>query len=132
MGRGGLRALRHPPRFHHDHRFKAGSGACGRHELSCVPDSLHIEEDRTRLFVQREIIEQICDIDIELVADRNDARKSDGSLRAPIYHRGCDRTGLRNQRQRTTASADDVAKLAFNATPGNMTPRQFGPTMRIL
>ena len=28
-GRGGLRPLRHPPRFNYDHRFKAGSGACG-------------------------------------------------------------------------------------------------------
>ena len=51
------------------------------------------------LFIQREVIEQIGDIDIELVADRNDAGKADGPLRRPVHHARGDGAGLRDQRQ---------------------------------
>ena len=52
-----------------------------------------------RLFIQREVIEQIGDIDIELVADRNNSGKADGALRRPIHHAGGNGAGLRDQRQ---------------------------------
>ena len=45
-------------------------------------------------FIQREVIEQIGDIDIELVADRNDSGKADGPLRRPVHHGRRDGTGL--------------------------------------
>ena len=51
------------------------------------------------LFIEREVIEQIGDIDIELVADRNDAGKADGALRRPVHHAGGNGAGLRDQRQ---------------------------------
>ena len=52
-----------------------------------------------RLFIQREVIEQIGDIDIELIADRDDSGKADRPLRRPVHHARRDGAGLRNQRQ---------------------------------
>jgi len=72
MGRSRLRTLRHAPRLHHDDRLDACGATRGRHELSCVPDGLDVKKDRAGLFVEREIIQKICDVDIELIADRND------------------------------------------------------------
>ena len=51
------------------------------------------------LFIQREVIEQIGDIDIELVADRDNAGKTDGPLCRPIHHARGNGAGLRDQRQ---------------------------------
>ena len=95
-----LCALRHPPRLHDDDRLEARGGARGRHKFARIRDRFDIEQDRAGLVIECEIVEQIGDIDIELVADRNDPRKSDRSFRAPIDHRGRDRAGLRNQGQR--------------------------------
>jgi hypothetical protein len=100
MGRGGFCPLRHAAGFHDDDRLEARSRACGRHEFSCVRDGLYIEEDRTRLVVQREIVQQIGNVDIELVADRNNPRIADRSFGAPIDHGGRDRARLGDQRQR--------------------------------
>ena len=52
-----------------------------------------------RLVVQREVIEQISDIDVELVADRYDPGETHRALRRPIHHARGDRAGLRDQRQ---------------------------------
>ena len=46
------------------------------------------------LFIQREVIEQIGDIDIELIADRHDSGKADSPLRRPVHHARRDGTGL--------------------------------------
>ena len=99
MGRGGLGALRHAAGFDDDDRLDARGGARRRHELAGVLDRFDIEQDGARLVVQREIIEQIGDIDVELVADRDDPGEADRALRRPIHHAGGDRAGLRDQRQ---------------------------------
>jgi hypothetical protein len=49
--------------------------------------------------IHREIVEQVGDIDIDLVADRDDAGEADAALSGPIHHAGGDRAGLRNQRE---------------------------------
>ena len=51
------------------------------------------------LFIQREVIEQIGDIDIELVADRDNAGKANGPLCRPVHHARGNGAGLRDQRQ---------------------------------
>ena len=51
------------------------------------------------LSIERKIIQEIGDIDVELIADRYDAGKADRALRRPIDHAGGDGAGLRNQRQ---------------------------------
>ena len=99
MGRSGLCPLRHAAGFDDDDRLDP----CGRtrrgHELAGVLDRFDIEQDGVRPAVQREVIEQIGDIDVELVADGNDPGKSHPALRRPIHHARGDGAGLGNQRQ---------------------------------
>ena len=99
MGRGRLRALRHASGFDDDDGLDPCGGARRGHELAGVLDRFDIEQDRPRLAVHREVVKQIGDIDVELVADRNDAGETDRALRRPIHHAGGDRARLRDQRQ---------------------------------
>ena len=99
VGRSRFRALRHAAGFDDHDRLDPGGGARRRHELAGVLDRFDIEQDRACLAVQREIIEQIGDIDVELVADRNDPGKADRALRRPIHHACGNGAGLRDQRQ---------------------------------
>ncbi len=99
MGRGGLRALRHAAGFDDDDRLDPRGGARRRHEFARVLDRLDVEQDRVRLLIQREVIEQIGDIDVELIADRHDPGKTDRALRRPVHHAGGDGARLRDQRQ---------------------------------
>ena len=82
------------------------------------------------MLVQREIVEQIGEIDVELIADRDDAGEADRALRRPIDHARRDRAGLRDQREIARAGMC-AAKLALRLTPGIMTPRQLGPISRM-
>ncbi len=50
-------------------------------------------------FIERKVIQQIGDIDIELVADRHDSGEANGPLCRPVDHAGCNGAGLRDQRQ---------------------------------
>ena len=99
MGRGGLCALRHAAGFDDDDRLDPCGRARRRHEFARVLDRFDIEQDRVRLVVQREVIEQIGDIDVELVADGNDSGKPHPALRRPIHHARGNGAGLGNQRQ---------------------------------
>ena len=99
VGRGGFRALRHAAGFDDDDRLDPRGGARRRHEFAGVLDRFDIEQDRAGLAVQREVIEQIGDIDVELIADRDDPGEADRALRRPVHHAGRNRAGLRDQRQ---------------------------------
>ena len=94
MGRGGLRALRHAAGFDHDDRLDPGGGARRGHEFAGVLDRLDVQQDRTRLAVQREVIKQIGDIDVELVANGNNSGKTYRTLRRPLHHSRGNRTRL--------------------------------------
>ena len=69
MGRGRLCPLGDASRFDDHDRLDPGRGTRRRHELAGVLDRFDIEHDGARLGIQREVIEQIGDIDVELVAD---------------------------------------------------------------
>ena len=58
-----------------------------------------VEQDRPRGAIEREIIEQVAEIDVELIADRCDGGEADVPLRGPIDHAGRDCAGLGNQRE---------------------------------
>ena len=95
VGRSGLRALRHAAGFDDDDRLDSRSRARRRHELARVLDRFDVEQNGVRLSIEREVIEQIGDVDVELVADRYDAGKADRALRRPVDHAGGDGAGLR-------------------------------------
>ena len=99
VGGGGASALRHPPGLHHHHRFDARGGARRGHEFARVGDRLDIEQDCLGLIIEREVIEQVGDVDIELLADRHQPGETDRFFHRPIDHTGGDRARLRDQRQ---------------------------------
>ena len=43
-----------------------------RHELARIVDRFDIKQDRARLAIEREEIKQVAEIDIDLVAQRDD------------------------------------------------------------
>ena len=106
MGRGGLGALRHAAGFDDDDRLDPGGGARRRHEFAGVLDRFDIEQDGARLAVEREIIEQIGDIDVELVADRNDPGKAHARAAPP-------NPPCRRRWRRTARSAPDFPPPAY-------------------
>ena len=78
-----------------------------------------VEQNGARLSIEREVIQEIGDIDVELIADRYDAGKADRALRRPFDHAGGDGAGLRDQRQIALAG-HMRGKLALRLTPGTM------------
>ena len=107
MGRSGFCALRHAAGFDDDDGLDPRGGARRRHEFPGILDRFDVEQDGVGLAIQREVIEEVGDIDVELVADRNDPGKTHPALRRPIHHARGDGAGLRDQRQiaRGTACA---------------------------
>ena len=101
MRHGGRRRSRRSAGLYRDHRFGARCGARGRHELGWIGDAFDIKKDRAGMRIGREQIDQVAEIDIAHVADRNDARKAHLAIRRPIEHRGDDRPALRDQRRAT-------------------------------
>ena len=60
---------------------------------------LDVQQDRPRTAIIDEMVEQIGEIDIDAVADRDNSGESDAPARRPLYQPRSDRTGLRYQRQ---------------------------------
>jgi hypothetical protein len=90
--------LRHAAGFDDDDRLDpCGGTRCG-HELASILDRFDIEQDSARLAVQREVVKQIGDIDVELVADRNNSGETHRALRCPIHHASGNGARLGDQR----------------------------------
>jgi hypothetical protein len=88
--------LRGSSRLDHDHRLGACRGAGRRHELASVLDCLDIEHDRACRAIQSKEIQEIAEIDIDLVANREDGGESNRAARRPFDHSCNDRAGLRD------------------------------------
>jgi hypothetical protein len=99
MRRRGLGALHMTPGLDHDHGLGSGRRTGGRHELPGVFDGFDIEQDRARGAIQRKEIQQVAEIDIELIADRDHRREADRSLCRPLGQSGDDRAGLGEEGQ---------------------------------
>ena len=96
MGGCGLGGAGVAPRFDDDDRLDAGRGARRRHEGLGVADRLDIEENRARRRVEGEIIEEVGEIHVGHVADRDEAGKADLVLMRPGDQGGRDRSRLRH------------------------------------
>ena len=78
---------------HHD-RFDPSGGARRRHEFAGVVDGLDVQKDRPRHAVEREEIEQVGEVDVDLVSKRDDRREADTVRRRPFDQARSDRAGL--------------------------------------
>jgi hypothetical protein len=66
------------------HRFDASGRARRRHEFARVVDRLDVKENRSGRAVEREEIEQIAEIYVDLVAERDGRRKPDSMCCRPL------------------------------------------------
>ena len=94
-----LGTLRMTAGLDHHHRLDPCGGARRRHELARVVDRFDIKQDRTGAPVEREEVEQIAEIDVDLVAQRDDRRETDAVRRRPFDQARGDGAGLRDQRE---------------------------------
>ena len=92
-----LGALRMAPGLDHDDRLDPGCRARRRHELARIVDGLHVQENRTGRPIEREEVEQVAEVDVDLVAKRHDRRKADTVRGRPFDQSRSDGAGLRHE-----------------------------------
>jgi hypothetical protein len=83
-------------RLDDDDGFYARGGASRREKLTSVGNRFDVKRDRIGSVIEREMIEAIAEVDVNLVAERNDAGKADPIVVGPFDERRDDRTRLRN------------------------------------
>ena len=57
-----------------------------RHELARVVDGFDVEQDGAGAAIEREEVEQVAEVDVGLIAERDDCGKADVALRRPFDH----------------------------------------------
>ncbi len=117
------------PRLHHHHRLGAGGGTRSRHELARVLDLLDVEQDGARTVIGGEVVEQIAEVDVQRVAQRDHGGEPDRARHAPLHQCGGDGRGFEIN-ARSPACGKCAAMLALSRACGAITPRQCGPRMR--
>src|SRR5271154_4153994 len=96
MRQGGARSLAVTSRLDDDNGFYARGGASRREKLTSVGNRFDVKKDRIGSTIEREVIEAIAEVDVNLVAERNDAGKADLIMVSPFDERRADRARLRN------------------------------------
>ena len=75
-----------------DHRLVARRRARRRHELARRLDRFDVEQDRPRVGVAGEMIEQVAEVDVGALAHRDQRREADPARLGPVEHGGDERT----------------------------------------
>ncbi len=107
MGQRRLGALGVPSRLEHDDRLVASESARRAHEAPGVTDALHVDEDRARVLVFAQEVDEVGEVDVDHAAHRGEHREADVRVDRPVEHAGAQRAALRDQR--------DVARLGVDA-----------------
>ena len=115
-------------RTHDDNGFRACGGACGAHELARIADVVDREQDRAGVAIGGEVVEQVGEIDVLRIAQRDHGGEAELPRRAPFHQRrgvalDCDTSA------RSPGCGMCAAMLALSLR-GAITPRQCGPRMR--
>ena len=79
LGAGGA-----PPCLDDDHRLRPRRAPCGRHELRRVGDGLHVEQNGAACRIGRQIVQEIAEVGVRHVAQRDDVREADVAAARPI------------------------------------------------
>ena len=80
--------------------------------------------------VVAEVVDQVAPADVEHRADRDEGAEADVSSQAPVEDGGAERAALAEEAD-VARPAMALAKVAFRPVSGLITPRQFGPMIRI-
>ncbi|HEU0116287.1 MAG TPA: hypothetical protein VFQ80_16480 [Thermomicrobiales bacterium] len=98
MGQRRFGALRMAAGFDHQHRLAARRRTRRRHELARVFDRLDVEQDSAGAAVEGEMIEQVGEVDVDAVAERDNRREADVVRGRPFDQSGGDGARLRDER----------------------------------
>src|SRR6187551_1220491 len=101
-------------------------GARGGHELAGIFDRLDVQQNGPGAAIEREVVKQVAEIDVQLIPDRCDRRKSHRSRRGPFYETRGNRPGLRDQGQISRARRASC-KTGIELLPGYENAETVGP-----
>src|SRR5262249_57239607 len=85
----------------HHYGLDAGGGARRRHEFARVVDRLDVKENCPGRAIEREEVEQVAEIDVDLVSERDGRRETDVVRCRPLDEARGDGAGLRDERELT-------------------------------
>ena len=94
VGGGRPRALLVAPGLEDDHRLEAGRRSRRRHELAGVGHRLDVQEDGRGRGVQGQVVEQVAEVDVGHVADRDQVGEADVAGGGPVEDAREDGAGL--------------------------------------
>ncbi len=77
-----------------------GDGTRRRQELTRRHHGFDVEQDRARVVLMAEVVDQIAEVDVERVAQRNEMREADAARIGPVEHRRAQRARLRHEGER--------------------------------
>ena len=99
--RGPSASAASPPRpdFQHDHRLGARRGAQRRQEAARVVHRLDVEQDAVGGRIEQQRVEQLAEIDVEGIAERDHRGEPDAGRRREIEQRRAHGARLRDQRE---------------------------------
>jgi hypothetical protein len=92
--------MRAAGRAHHP-GFLGGARPRRRHEFARVVDRLDVEQNRPGRAIEREEIEQVAEIDVDLVSERDGRRETDVVRCRPLDEPRGNGAGLRDERELT-------------------------------
>ena len=97
---GGLLPVQRAPGLDDDDRLVACRGARCRHELARRLNAFDVEQDGLGAGVAAEVVEQVAEIDIGMLAQRDHLRKAHPARLRPVQHGRGQRARLRHEGQR--------------------------------
>ena len=89
-------------------------------------DSMYSRIERVR-GVAREVVEQVAEVDVGALAERDHVREADAARLGPVEHRGDERARLRDEGDLRRAARRCARSWRSGRGRGVSRPRQFGP-----
>ena len=77
--------------------------------------------------VAGQVVEQVAEVDVGAVAQRDEVREADAARLGPVEHRGDQRARLRDEGELAGAARRCARSSRSGPMPGTSRPRQFGP-----
>ena len=109
-----------------NHRLVARSSARRRHELARGLDRLHVHQDGLGAGIAGQVVDDVAEVHVGAVAQRDEMRKPDAAAVGPIQHGGCQRARLRHKGQ---LAGQGIAgrKTGIEPDPRHQRPDAVGP-----
>ena len=114
---GGLQAVAGAAGLDDDHRLVARRRARRRHELARRLDRFDVEQDRAGVRVAGEVVEQVAEVDVGALAERDHVREADAPRARPSRAPRSPARPTARRRRCSPGRASVWAKLAFRPMP---------------